>query len=60
MITQVSRRRTDDEQERGKRSCAPRPTCELCGGAIRRESFFSNLYCMLCRACWLVETAQSR
>ena len=57
MIKQVSRRRTD-EREQVSVSRAPRPTCECCGAAIRRQSFFSNLYHMLCRACWTQETAQ--
>lgn len=44
-----------DEQEQVSARRAPVLRCECCGSVVRRGSWFTALYTLLCRACWLVE-----
>jgi hypothetical protein len=46
-----------DEQEQVRVHRAPVARCECCGAVVRRGSWFTALYTLLCRACWLVETS---
>jgi hypothetical protein len=46
-----------DEQEQAHVRRAPIARCECCGVAVHpRCSWFTALYTLLCRACWLAET----
>jgi hypothetical protein len=57
VIKQVSRRRTVEREEK-RVVPAPRLTCQCCGAFVRRKSSLSALYAVLCRVCFLAETAQ--
>ena len=47
-----------DEQEQVRVHHAPVARCECCGVAVHpRCSWFTALYTLLCRACWLIETS---
>ncbi len=46
-----------DEQEEVRVRRAPVVRCECCGAVVRRGSWFTALYTLLCRACWLAETS---
>jgi hypothetical protein len=46
-----------EEQEQGRVRHAPVARCECCGAVVRRGSWFTALYMLLCRACWLIETS---
>jgi hypothetical protein len=47
-----------DEQEQARVRRAPVARCECCGTVVHpRCSWFTALYTLLCRACWLAETS---
>jgi hypothetical protein len=47
-----------EEQEQVRVRRVPVAWCECCGAAVQpRASWFTALYTLLCRACWLIETS---
>jgi hypothetical protein len=47
-----------EEQEQVRVRRVPIARCECCGVAVHpRGSWFTALYTLLCRACWLIETS---
>ncbi len=46
-----------EEQEQVAARRAPVLRCECCGALVRRRSWFTALYTLLCRVCWLAETS---
>ncbi len=49
--------RACEEQEQVAARRVPVLRCECCGVALRRRSWFTAFYTLLCRACWIAETS---